>query len=323
MLHNFDRKVAVTIFYPSFHVTAPLLPHLLFDLFVNVSLLASSTQHQTSTHPPIHPPNYLNILNMSTPIDYANIPTPPAAVADFCLIPVSSDPISWSSILLHYLVRDLATSRQMLTATQRSVHLQLRFQMKLPPSKDSWKPVVWVTLCTALVQQSVCPFCNIGSASPRCTILFFPSTQSWSDTMTEGSWDEVMRLIGQAHTLVHQNGVLRVQTDIRAGTRYIFPPPHHISFPLMIWVEGWGLRIHKLTSRRTDKKQHFAEKVSKVESILAGDKKEWCRSRTGSKDENQMYEIANRGLQAWIVFWARGVLQHTHSRSKRRRIGTS
>jgi hypothetical protein len=29
-----------------------------------------------------------------------------------------------------------------------------------------------------------------------------------------------MRLIGQAHTLVHQNGVVRVQTDIRAGTRY-------------------------------------------------------------------------------------------------------
>lgn len=49
-----------------------------------------------------------------------------------------------------------------------------------------------------------------------------------------------MRLIGQAHTLVHQNGVLRVQTDIRAGTR-------------------------------TDKKQHFHEKVTKVESILAGD----------------------------------------------------
>lgn len=51
-----------------------------------------------------------------------------------------------------------------------------------------------------------------------------------------------MRLIGQAHTLVHQNGVLRVQTDIRAGTR-------------------------------TDKKQHFHEKVSKVESILAADGK--------------------------------------------------
>lgn len=38
---------------------------------------------------------------------------------------------------------------------------------------------------------------------------------------TEGSWDEVMRLIGQAHTVVHQNGVVRVQTDIRAGTRFV------------------------------------------------------------------------------------------------------
>jgi len=29
-----------------------------------------------------------------------------------------------------------------------------------------------------------------------------------------------MHLIGQAHTLVHQNGIMRVQTDIRIGTRY-------------------------------------------------------------------------------------------------------
>jgi uncharacterized protein YqgV (UPF0045/DUF77 family) len=36
----------------------------------------------------------------------------------------------------------------------------------------------------------------------------------------DGSWDEVMRLIGQAHTLVHQNGVLRIQSDIRVGSRY-------------------------------------------------------------------------------------------------------
>jgi hypothetical protein len=37
---------------------------------------------------------------------------------------------------------------------------------------------------------------------------------------TEGPWDAVMHLIGQAHTLVHQNGIMRVQTDIRIGTRY-------------------------------------------------------------------------------------------------------
>jgi hypothetical protein len=39
---------------------------------------------------------------------------------------------------------------------------------------------------------------------------------------------------------VHRNGVLRIQTDIRAGTR-------------------------------TDKVQHFSDKVAKVESILAAD----------------------------------------------------
>lgn len=38
-------------------------------------------------------------------------------------------------------------------------------------------------------------------------------------TASEGSWDEVMRLIGQAHTLVHQGGVVRVQSDVRVGTR--------------------------------------------------------------------------------------------------------
>lgn len=76
-------------------------------------------------------------------------------------------------------------------------------------------------------------------------------------TFTEGTWDEVMRLIGQAHTLVHQNGVVRVQTDIRAGTRY---SPLPFLYP-------------KTNVNSTDKKQHFTEKVSKVESILAGDVK--------------------------------------------------
>lgn len=35
----------------------------------------------------------------------------------------------------------------------------------------------------------------------------------------EGSWDEVMKLIGQAHSLLHQKGIVRVQTDVRIGTR--------------------------------------------------------------------------------------------------------
>lgn len=64
----------------------------------------------------------------------------------------------------------------------------------------------------------------------------------------EGPWDDVMRVIGQAHALVHQNGVPRVQTDIRVGSR-------------------------------TDKKQHFTEKVSKVNAILAAD----CETNSSAK----------------------------------------
>lgn len=38
--------------------------------------------------------------------------------------------------------------------------------------------------------------------------------------ITEGSWDQVVQLIGFAHTLTHQQGIARVQTDIRIETRY-------------------------------------------------------------------------------------------------------
>ena len=30
-----------------------------------------------------------------------------------------------------------------------------------------------------------------------------------------------MRLIGQAHTMLHQKGIVRIQTDIRVGSRYV------------------------------------------------------------------------------------------------------
>lgn len=39
----------------------------------------------------------------------------------------------------------------------------------------------------------------------------------------EGSWDEVMRVIGRAHTMLHNSGTVRIQTDIRVGTRYALP----------------------------------------------------------------------------------------------------
>ncbi|KEZ44816.1 hypothetical protein SAPIO_CDS2930 [Scedosporium apiospermum] len=60
-------------------------------------------------------------------------------------------------------------------------------------------------------------------------------------TTVEGSWDEVMNIIGKAHALVHQAGVSRIQTSMRVGSR-------------------------------TDKIQHFEDKVNKVEEILAKEK---------------------------------------------------
>jgi uncharacterized protein YqgV (UPF0045/DUF77 family) len=40
-----------------------------------------------------------------------------------------------------------------------------------------------------------------------------------------------MRVIGQAHTMVHEKGVSRVQTDIRVGTRYVFDQQLHLRPP--------------------------------------------------------------------------------------------
>ncbi|OQO07111.1 hypothetical protein B0A48_07679 [Cryoendolithus antarcticus] len=61
-------------------------------------------------------------------------------------------------------------------------------------------------------------------------------------TTLEGTWDEVMHIIGQCHSLLHANGIVRIQSDIRVGSR-------------------------------TDKQQGFEDKVAKVEKLLAEDEK--------------------------------------------------
>lgn len=42
------------------------------------------------------------------------------------------------------------------------------------------------------------------------------------DVCIEGPWDEVMKVIGMAHTMLHEKGVMRIQTDIRVGSRYVY-----------------------------------------------------------------------------------------------------
>ncbi|EEH38544.2 hypothetical protein PAAG_08271 [Paracoccidioides lutzii Pb01] len=56
-------------------------------------------------------------------------------------------------------------------------------------------------------------------------------------TTLEGSWDAVFAVIGQAHTMLHSEGIVRIQTDIRVGSR-------------------------------TDKVQRMEDKVAVVEKLL-------------------------------------------------------
>jgi uncharacterized protein (TIGR00106 family) len=44
-------------------------------------------------------------------------------------------------------------------------------------------------------------------------------TMHASGTTIDGSWEDVMRTIGQLHSLVHGMGCVRIQSDIRVGTR--------------------------------------------------------------------------------------------------------
>ncbi|KAH8704176.1 putative cell wall biogenesis protein Ecm15 [Talaromyces proteolyticus] len=56
-------------------------------------------------------------------------------------------------------------------------------------------------------------------------------------TTLEGPWEKVHKVIGQAHTILHQQGVVRIQSDIRSGSR-------------------------------TDKIQSFEDKVAAVNKLL-------------------------------------------------------
>ncbi|KAF2154648.1 cell wall biogenesis protein-like protein Ecm15, partial [Myriangium duriaei CBS 260.36] len=59
-------------------------------------------------------------------------------------------------------------------------------------------------------------------------------------TTVEGAWSDVMTLIGRAHGMLHQRGIVRIQSDIRVGSR-------------------------------TDKVQGMQDKVDAVRRLLAAD----------------------------------------------------
>ncbi|KAI9828266.1 MAG: hypothetical protein M1826_006092 [Phylliscum demangeonii] len=91
---------------------------------------------------------------------------------------------------------------------------------------------------TASVSQEIAQVQHLLMQQAKVLNLNF--SMHSAGTTVEGSWDNVMLVIGRAHTMLHQQGIVRVQTDVRVGTR-------------------------------TDKKQSFEDKVIAVERAMGRD----------------------------------------------------
>lgn len=73
--------------------------------------------------------------------------------------------------------------------------------------------VVPIGTSTASVLDEVAIITKLARASPLHTTLHS------AGTTIAGPWTEVMELIGQFHEVLHEKGVVRIQSDIRVGTR--------------------------------------------------------------------------------------------------------
>lgn len=129
--------------------------------------------------------NHPSYLKMSFR-DYSNIETPASCYVDFCLIPVSINHIC--------------------------IHKHREEQMLNPCCLFVWQQVGTGNVSVA---KEVAEVQRVLAASG------LKSTMHSAGTTVEGSWDEVMKVIGQVHAVVHQGGVKRVQTSMRVGTRYV------------------------------------------------------------------------------------------------------
>ena len=134
---------------------------------------------------------------MNTPSSYDDIPTPSRCYVDFCLVPVCRP---------HHLTQLLS-----LFPFPLLPHCHLLGSAQTNTSQ--------VGTASPSVAQEVAAVQRLLQASGlKCTMHS-------AGTTVEGSWDEVMRVVGQAHSVVHTMGVVRVQTSMRVGTRYVSPPP--------------------------------------------------------------------------------------------------
>ncbi|KAI0866768.1 YkoF-like protein [Xylaria cubensis] len=156
-------------------------------------------------------------------MEYTQIATPERCYADFCLIPVGTGSVSVAA--------EVAEVQKLLKAsglvyTMHSAGTTvgtLKSYPVLPPYADHPPSKRNIRLFVIGHEQ----FNNDSADKIDFNVII------------EGSWDEVMKVIGQAHSVVHARGVVRVQSSMRVGTR-------------------------------TDKKQTAQDKVKRVEDILSG-----------------------------------------------------
>ncbi|QMW28588.1 hypothetical protein G4B84_003877 [Aspergillus flavus NRRL3357] len=206
--------------------------------------------------------------------DISSIPTPAHCTADFCLIPVRSEsPFQNPSInpdntsgkdQTVYMQPDHATccplhqiiSNQTIQLTQ-NLHIRCPDRHLLPlrlrPNRRRPTPNREIRSQVRDAQRR---------HNPRCLFFWY-----WSDceadgcvcvwhVCSEGPWDKVHQVIGQAHTVLHQQGIVRIQTDVRVGSRLV-------SFLFLSRVFGADVGWD-----RTDKEQSFEDKVNKVRQLL-------------------------------------------------------
>jgi hypothetical protein len=62
---------------------------------------------------------------------------------------------------------------------------------------------------------------SLPSFAPVAPLLIALPASLRAFDLAEGPWDQVVTLIGQAHTLLHNQGNARVHTDIRIGSRCV------------------------------------------------------------------------------------------------------
>ncbi|KAJ5693193.1 cell wall biogenesis protein Ecm15 [Penicillium macrosclerotiorum] len=142
-------------------------------------------------------------------MDTNTLPTPAHCTADFCLIPIGTGSASVSA---------------QIADVQRLI-------------EQSGVKYVMHSAGTTLGR-----FLNSPRIKSRSRMILPADSLFPSSRHTEGPWDRVHQVIGQAHTLLHQQGIVRIQTDIRVGSR-------------------------------TDKEQSFEDKVNKVRQLLSQDSK--------------------------------------------------